>query len=132
MARWAPSPESRRADRHCRNEERLHDVILDRVDHAATVLMTTHDLAEAERIASRVLIMSEGRILADGTVTELRERLTHDAEVTWTQDGHRHVHATPSPERFVASLDLTAISDLTITRPSLEETYLALVKKEQS
>lgn len=114
------------------SKARLHDVILDRVDDAATVLMTTHDLAEAERIASRVLIMSEGRILADGTVTELRERLTHDAEVTWTQDGHRHVHATPSPERFVASLDLTAISDLTITRPSLEETYLALVKKEQS
>ncbi len=114
------------------SKARLHDVILDRVDDAATVLMTTHDLAEAERIASRALIMSEGRILAAGTVTELRESLTHDAEVTWTQDGRRHVHSTPSPERFLASTDLAAISDLTVTRPTLEETYLALVRKEES
>lgn len=114
------------------SKARLHDVILDRVDDAATVLMTTHDLAEAERIASRALIMSEGRILAAGTVTELRESLTHDAEVTWTQDGRRHVHSTPSPERFLASTDLAAISDLTVTRPTLEEAYLALVRKEES
>ncbi|SHI57638.1 ABC-2 type transport system ATP-binding protein [Actinomyces denticolens] len=114
------------------SKARLHDVILDRVDDAATVLMTTHDLAEAERIASRALIMSEGRILAAGTVTELRESLTHDAEVTWTQDGRRQVHSTPSPERFLASTDLAAISDLTVTRPTLEETYLALVRKEES
>ncbi|BAW92924.1 ABC transporter component [Actinomyces sp. Chiba101] len=114
------------------SKARLHDVILDRVDDAATVLMTTHDLAEAERIASRALIMSEGRILAAGTVTELRESLTHDAEVTWTQDGRRQVRSTPSPERFLASTDLAAISDLTVTRPTLEETYLALVRKEES
>ncbi|CAM2959572.1 ABC transporter ATP-binding protein [Actinomyces slackii] len=114
------------------SKSRLHEVILDRVDDAGAVLMTTHDLAEAERIASRVLIMSQGRILADGTVTELREGLAHDAEVTWSQDGERHVHSTSDPERFVSALDLETISDLTITRPTLEETYLALVRKEES
>ena len=113
------------------SKARLHDLILERVDEKATVLMTTHDLAEAEQIASRVLIMSQGRIVADGTVTELRERLTHDAEVTWTQDGERHVHSTPAPERFLLQLDLGSITNLTVTRPTLEETYLALVKKEQ-
>jgi len=113
------------------SKARLHDLILERVDEEATVLMTTHDLAEAEQIASRVLIMSQGRIVADGTVTELRERLTHDAEVTWTQDGERHVHSTPAPERFLLQLDLGSITNLTVTRPTLEETYLALVKKEQ-
>ena len=110
----------------------LHDLILQCVDDDnATVLMTTHDLAEAERIASRVLIMSRGRVIADGTVTALRERLGHDAEVTWVQDGEHHVHATAAPERFLAQLDLGAITDLTITRPTLEETYLALVNKEE-
>ena len=109
----------------------LHDLILQRVDDDdATILMTTHDLAEAERIASRVLIMSRGRIIADGSVTALRERLSHDAEVTWVQDGEHHVHATASPERFLAQLDLGAITDLTVTRPTLEETYLALVGEE--
>ena len=86
--------------------------------------------AEAERLASRVLIMNEGRIIADGTVTALRELLDRGSEITWIEDGARHVHTTHSPERFVRGLDLDAITGLTITRPTLEETYLSLVNKE--
>ena len=74
--------------------------------------------------------MNEGRIIADGTVTALREHLDRGAEITWVQDGTRHVHTTHRPERFVKGLDLDAITGLTITRPTLEETYLSLVNKE--
>ncbi|CED90670.1 ABC transporter ATP-binding protein [Actinomyces succiniciruminis] len=109
------------------SKARLHDLIMERVDDDATVLMTTHDLSEAERLASRVVIMAAGRIIADGTVVELRERFSSEAEVTWMQDGVRHVHATSSPERFLQRLDLDAISGLMVTRPTLEEAYLALV-----
>ena len=109
------------------SKARLHDLILARVDEDATIVMTTHDLAEAERLASRVLIMNEGRIIADGTVTALRERLDRGAEITWIEGGAHHVHTTRSPERFVKGLDLDAVTGLTITRPTLEETYLSLV-----
>ena len=112
------------------SKARLHDLILARVDEDATIVMTTHDLSEAERLASRVLIMNEGRIIADGTVTALRELLDRGSEITWIEDGARHVHTTHSPERFVRGLDLDAITGLTITRPTLEETYLSLVNKE--
>ena len=112
------------------SKARLHDLILARVDDDATIVMTTHDLAEAERLASRVLIMNEGRIIADGTVTALRERLDRGAEITWIEGGAHHVHTTRSPERFVKGLDLDAVTGLTITRPTLEETYLSLVSKE--
>ena len=112
------------------SKARLHDLILARVDEDATIVMTTHDLAEAERLASRVLIMNEGRIIADGTVTALRERLDRGAEITWIEGGAHHVHTTRSPERFVKGLDLDAVTGLTITRPTLEETYLSLVSKE--
>ena len=112
------------------SKTRLHDLILARVDDDATIVMTTHDLAEAERLASRVLIMNEGRIIADGTVTALRERLDRGAEITWIEGGAHHVHTTRSPERFVKGLDLDAVTGLTITRPTLEETYLSLVNKE--
>lgn len=108
----------------------VHDLIAQRVDDGATVLMTTHDLAEAERLASRVLIMGRGRVLADGTVTELREQLAHDSEVTWVHNGRHHVHTTPTPERFLQGLDLASITQLTVTRPTLEETYLALIRQE--
>ena len=112
------------------SKARLHDLILARVDDDATIIMTTHDLAEAEHLASRVLIMNEGRILADGTVTALRERLDRGAEITWVQNGTRHVHTTRSPELFIKELNLDIVTGLTITRPTLEETYLSLVSKE--
>ena len=112
------------------SKARLHDLILARVDEDATIVMTTHDLSEAERLASRVLIMNEGRIIADGTVTALRELLDRGSEITWIEGGAHHVHTTRSPERFVKGLDLDAVTGLTITRPTLEETYLSLVNKE--
>ena len=48
-------------------------------------------LAEAEHLASRVLIMNEGRIIADGTVTALRERLAN---------GERRLVGSKSERRF--------------------------------
>lgn len=113
------------------SKARIHDLFTRCVDFGATVIMSTHDLAEAERLASRVLIMGQGRIVANGSVTELREMLAHDAEVTWVQDGVHHVHSTPVPERFLQSLDLEAITELTVTRPSLEETYLSLARTQE-
>lgn len=40
----------------------------------AAVLMTTHDLAEADALADRVVVMDAGRIVADDTPTALRAR----------------------------------------------------------
>ena len=51
--------------------------------------------------------MSRGRIIADGSVTALCEQLGHDAEVTWIQDGERHVHTTAAPEYFLNDIDDT-------------------------
>ena len=43
-------------------------------DTAATVMVCTHDLEEAEALCSRVLMLDRGRIVADGTALELRAR----------------------------------------------------------
>lgn len=40
-----------------------------------TVLLTTHLLDEAERLCQRIGILKQGRILAQGTLTELRQRI---------------------------------------------------------
>lgn len=45
-----------------------------RRDHDATVLLTSHDMDEVERICDRLAIMDDGRILETGTAAELRER----------------------------------------------------------
>jgi ABC-2 type transport system ATP-binding protein len=43
-------------------------------DTAATVMVCTHDLEEAEALCSRVLMLDRGRIVADGTAAELKAR----------------------------------------------------------
>ncbi len=39
--------------------------------HDATIVLTTHDLAEAERLCSRIGLLNDGRLMAEGTVAEL-------------------------------------------------------------
>ena len=45
-----------------------------RDEHDATILLTTHDLDEAERLSDRIGILHDGRLVAEGTADELRAR----------------------------------------------------------
>lgn len=47
-----------------------------REQHDATILITTHDMEEAEALCDRVAIIDEGKIVAMGTVEELRRAVT--------------------------------------------------------
>lgn len=112
----------------------------------ATVLLSSHALGELEQRADRVLIMHRGRLLADGTIGELRRlaelpvrmrlrvngswpaleaALPPGTEVT-RSDGIVDL-ACPAPRkmeviRHLAS-DGTAVKDMEITPPSLDELY---------
>ncbi len=44
-----------------------------RDDHNATILITTHDMEEAEALCDRVAIIDQGKIVAEGTVEELKK-----------------------------------------------------------
>jgi ABC-2 type transport system ATP-binding protein len=98
----------------------------------ATVLLTTHDLAEAEKLADRVLVLAGGAIIADGSPDELALRMSAKAEVRWSVNGHRYVHPTDEATAFTRTLFAQygeAVEDLEVRRPSLEDAYLALLKE---
>ena len=46
--------------------------------HDATIVLTTHDLAEAERLCDRIGILNDGRMVAEGTPEELVERVARE------------------------------------------------------
>jgi ABC-2 type transport system ATP-binding protein len=49
----------------------------ERVRAGCTVIMTTHILEVAERMADRIGVIAAGRLVAEGTLTELREQNGH-------------------------------------------------------
>ena len=46
--------------------------------HDATIVLTTHDLAEAERLCDRIGILNDGRMVAEGTPEELVARVASE------------------------------------------------------
>ncbi|QGG40411.1 ABC transporter ATP-binding protein [Aeromicrobium yanjiei] len=60
----------------------MHELVL-RVwrEHRPSVLLVTHDVDEALRLADRVIVLAEGRIVHESPVPAPRPRALHDADI---------------------------------------------------
>jgi ABC-2 type transport system ATP-binding protein len=131
----------------------IRQVIAELRGEGVTVLLTTHDLDEAERVADRVVIVVAGRLVASGTVEELTRTSGADAAVrfrgpagldTGSLSGHLGgpdvsevapgdylVAAAPTPSVVAAITGWLAehdqpLADLHAGRQRLEDVYLRL------
>jgi ABC-2 type transport system ATP-binding protein len=118
-----------------------------------TVLLTTHYMEEAQRLADRIVVIAQGRIVAEGTPETIGGR-DHAATIvrfalptgcavsdlpvatsTVTADGDGFVSiSTPEPTRLLHDLTTWALArgeelaGLEVLRPSLEDVYLELTR----
>jgi ABC-2 type transport system ATP-binding protein len=117
-----------------------------------TIFLTTHSMEEAERLADRIAVIADGRIVASGTPQTLgsRDRIAstirfglpaglgpHDLPPTLARlardaGGGRTAISTPTPLAHLLLLGKWALGrgldlpDLDVHRPALEEVYLEL------
>jgi ABC-2 type transport system ATP-binding protein len=107
------------------------DLVEDLAGEGTTILLTTHYLEEAERLADRVAVIAAGTIIEVATPAELGGRQHAEATVSWTdQDGARRSVRTAEPTRTVTELAATFVGEvpgLSVTRPTLEDVYLEMV-----
>jgi ABC-2 type transport system ATP-binding protein len=121
-------------DPHARRE--FHELIHRLTSHEeTTILLTTHDLDEAEKLADRILILAGGRIVADGSAEQLARQIAGEGEVRWSHHGRHFIESTPDPTTFVRELFArhgAEITDLEVRRASLEDTYLTMVQQHEA
>lgn len=104
--------------------QRLRDV-------GTTVLLTTHYLDEAARLADRVGVLAGGRLIDVAPPAELGGASRDETVVTWTEHGRHRETTTATPSAFLRDLLSRCVDDevvgLTVTRPTLEDVYLRLI-----
>ncbi|MBD7918936.1 ABC transporter ATP-binding protein [Cellulomonas sp. Sa3CUA2] len=112
----------------------FHELVHEVVDRDGTVaLLTTHDLAEAETVADRILLLAGGRIVAAGSPAAVAREVAGPSEVRWSAGGARHVHSTHDPVAFTRELLATGgVEDLEVVRASLEDAYLDIVRRHET
>jgi ABC-2 type transport system ATP-binding protein len=102
-----------------------------------SILLTTHYMEEAERLADRLAILREGEIVATGSPREL---LTGHAgvEIRYRVNGREMVVDTDEPTRVLHELTAEALArgaeleGLEVHRRSLEDVYLELTRERKS
>jgi len=95
-----------------------------------TILLTTHYLDEAEALADRVAVITDGRIVEVATPQTLGGRHQALAVVSWVENGvtNRVECADPASEVVKLSQRLGGnVKELLVSRPSLEDIYLTMI-----
>ena len=99
-------------------------------DLGTTILLTTHYLDEAERLADRVGVIADGRIVAVDTPTDLGGRGSAEATVSWRGPNGPERTSTAVPTKVVYDLAESfggEIPELMVSRPTLEDVYLDMI-----
>jgi ABC-2 type transport system ATP-binding protein len=129
------------------------DRVRDYVAEGRTVLFATHRLEEADAVADRVIVISNGRLVADGTPDQVKAGAAGRSTVSFSADGlpehvlaglpameavestaHRITLYTTDPDRTVRALlqQSPQVRDLDVRRSGMEEAFLALIREGET
>ncbi|MEO8681662.1 MAG: ABC transporter ATP-binding protein [Vicinamibacterales bacterium] len=130
----------------------IHDILTALRRAGKTVLISSHYLDEIETLADRVIILSQGEVVADGSPLELLGRAAGTSTIWLAVTGHVDAasllpqatfegldgelfrYRTADPTAAIVGLAESLrtsgaqLADLRLKRPSLEDVYLQLIE----
>lgn len=134
----------------------LHDVLRELQAAGTTIILSSHDMAEVEKLANRVAILLRGKIAASGTPRELTSAgagltkisiHTEDSSIAKAEylpavqqktarDGYEIFYSTDPGSTVLALLEFAKahddpLIDLRVERPSLEDRFLEITAHKE-
>jgi ABC-2 type transport system ATP-binding protein len=129
------------------NAEILKDAVLEIRRRGTTVVFSTHDMATAERMCDRILMIFRGQQVLDGTLEDIQARYAYDTVRVRTLLGPaalvglpgvesvndygqmQEVRLNADPQRFLQALaSRTAVYHFELTRPSLHDIFVRIAR----
>jgi len=136
----------------------MWDIIKRLMEKGTTILLTTQYLEEADQLADRIVVIDGGKVIAEGTATELKSKVGKDRlELTFTDAAalsaaKRALGAdvvSTNEKEYSLSTVITdtnvdvrqildklsqqniAVTSLTVHKPTLDDVFLSLTGKQQ-
>jgi ABC-2 type transport system ATP-binding protein len=131
-------------------QQEFYAILRETTAEGRSVLLSSHVLSEVQRVADRVGVLREGRLIAVDSLANLRERSLHHIRATFADDvdqgvfarlpGLRDVHvedhsfSCSAPESaldaVIKEVSRHTVVDFECAEAELEETFLAYYEKE--
>jgi ABC-2 type transport system ATP-binding protein len=136
----------------------LHDLMRELQANGTTIILATHDMAEAEEMSDRVAILLDHKLAAIGTPMEItatgagltkvsvrtKDASLSNAAITFpavqqrlSRDGYEILYSTdigPTVSAVISQIEVQGDSliDLRVERPSLEDRFLEITHKSNT
>lgn len=125
----------------------IHKVLLEMRDRGTTILISSHNLPEVERLCNRVAIIKEGKLVAVESIKELADKKMHKIEVRFNDKfklSDFQVDGVETVEQVANGLLITAggnlnpllralakhnVVDFEITHASLEDVFMKFYER---
>jgi len=134
----------------------MWDIIKRLMAAGTTILLTTQYLEEADQLADRIVVIDGGKVIAEGTASQLKSKVGKDRLELTFKDEATHVAALQSLQKMVADSDdkeyelsviindtnkdvkkvldkldaaRVPILSMTVHKPTLDDVFLSLTGK---
>lgn len=111
----------------------IHKMILEEKEKGTTIFLTTHNMAEAEKLCDNVALLNEGKIVEYGNPKETCRKYNHQKKfLIHLYDGSEITlpHDKSSMEKLIGYLEKGELETIHSTEPNLETVFMELTGRK--
>lgn len=111
----------------------IHKLIYMEQEKGTTIFLTTHNMAEAEKLCGHIALLNNGNIVEYGSPKEICRRYNHQKKIVlYLHNGteERLPHDSTSAKRIGDYLEREEIETIHSTEPNLESVFMELTGRK--